>query len=320
MGQKSGTETVVAIIQAFLQKRSWTQAALAEHVGVGVPSLRKRLSELSAGGFPLEREEDHPHVWWSVPKDWFPGGVLFSSDELTELLRQLGRLPRSTSRDRLIRHVVEAAPRQAALPRGGPAPVVAPEVSESEERHLSVVEDAALRRVALSFKYFSASRGAMEWRYASVQRVMVGPHARFLAVCHRDDSLKWFRLDNVQVARLDDSVPFRAADVGSVDAVMAESIDGFHQGSAPVVCSFVVRAPEDRWVLLNLPASMRAEPVAGGHRISTTTAGLLRLARYVVGLGDAVRVETPELAKAVRALAEGALLGLKEGGLESCQG
>jgi hypothetical protein len=41
--------------------------------------------------------------------------------------------------------------------------------------------------------------------------------------------------------------------------------------------------------------------------VTTTTGGLERLARYVVGLGGAARSETPELAARVRDLARGAL-------------
>jgi hypothetical protein len=72
VGQRSSTETVVAIVQAFLRRRTWSQAELARDVGIAVPALRKRLVELTASGFPLERDEDHPHVFWSVPRDWFP--------------------------------------------------------------------------------------------------------------------------------------------------------------------------------------------------------------------------------------------------------
>ena len=146
----------------------------------------------------------------------------------------------------------------------------------------------------------------MEWRHASVQRVVIGPPARFVAVCHRDGALKWFRLDNVLGARLDSAVPHRVADPDRVDAMLKESVDGFHQGGV-VSCSFVVRAPESRWVERNLPGSMSTEVIPGGLRFTTTTAGVLQLARYVVGLGAAARAETPELALLVAELARGAL-------------
>jgi predicted DNA-binding transcriptional regulator YafY len=306
MGQRSRTETVVAVLQAFLQKRTWKQIDLARHVGVNAAALRKHLHELTASGFPLEREDDHPHVYWSVPSGWFPGAVLFDSESVPELLRQLCRLPRGAARDRLIRRILEAAPRPSIVPPAAPA-VLAPQWTESEETYLPLAEDSANRRVCLAFKYFTVSRGAVEWRYGSVQRVVIGPPARFVAVCHRDGSLKWFRLDNVLGARLDETVPYRAADPARVDAMLKESVDGFHQGKDPIRCAFFVREPECRWVERNLPGVMEVEVTAGGIRFTSTTAGVLRLARYVVGLGAAARAETPELGALVTELARGSL-------------
>ena len=92
-----------------------------------------------------------------------------------------------------------------------------------------------------------------------------------------------------------------------MEAILNQSVDGFHRGEA-VRCSFFVREPESRWVERNLPGSLGVpEKVTGGLRFSATTAGVLRLARYVVGLGAAARAETPELAELVRELARGAL-------------
>ncbi len=307
VGQRSGTETVVAILQAFLRQRTWPQAELAREVGVGVGTVRRRLHELEAQGFPLSREDDPPHVFWSVPKDWFPGGVVFASADTLELLRHLGRLPRAEARDRLIRRILDAAPRQEPLAREERRAIIPPSAPEGEQHYLSLAEDAAVRRIPLECKYFTVSRGTLEWRRLSVQRVLVGPPARLLAVCHRDGSLKWFRADNVQTARLDPAEPYRPAGPAQIEAVLAESMDGFHQGSAPARCAFIVMDPESRWVSKNLLPSMTAEPIPGGLRVVSTTAGVLRLARYVVGLGGVTRIETPELRAAVRELARGAL-------------
>ena len=304
MGQRSKTETIVAILQAFLQQRTWRQADLARHVDIGVAALRKHLNELSSSGFPLERDDDHPHVWWSVPKGWFPGAVLFDSESVPELLRLLARMPRSAARDRVMRRIVDAAPRPSIAPAA--SAVLTRQSTESEESYLPLVEDAATKRVPLHFKYFSANRGAVEWRHASVESVVIGPPARFIAVCHRDSALKWFRLDNVLGARLDPSEALRAADPERVTATLKESVDGFHHGGA-VLCSFFVREPECRWVEKNQPGAMVTEVVPGGLRFTTTTAGVLRLARHVVGLGAAARAETPELAALVAELARGAI-------------
>jgi hypothetical protein len=265
MGQRSSTETVVAIVQAFLPQRSWKQAELARSVGIGVAALRKRLDELVAEGFPFTREEDPPDVWWSAPPSWFPGGVVFTSDDALELLRQLGRLPKSKKRDGFIKRILSAAPRRAAPPGDPSSPLVTPGViSESEELYLPVVEDAASSRVALNFKYLNAEGSPPAWRHASVQRILVGPPARFVAVCHRSNGLKWFRVDGVLGGRLDGGERYRPVDPARVDTMVAESLDGFHQGGEAVYCSFTVRDSEARWVARNLLPSMTFEPAPGG--------------------------------------------------------
>ena len=74
MGQRSQTETVVAIYQAFIQSHTWKQADLARHVEVSTEALRRVLTELQEKGMPLDRDDsDRPHVYWSGPKGWFPG-------------------------------------------------------------------------------------------------------------------------------------------------------------------------------------------------------------------------------------------------------
>ncbi len=156
-------------------------------------------------------------------------------------------------------------------------------------------------------KYYSANRGAVEQRRVSVQRITVGPPARFLAVCHRDGSLKWFRVDNVLGSRLDDTDEFRSAEGVAVDATMAASLDGFHGGGQPLACAFLVRDPASRWVSSNLLEGMVVEHAEGGVRVVMHTASVQRLARFVVGLGADAVSETPELAAMVRELAQGAL-------------
>jgi predicted DNA-binding transcriptional regulator YafY len=220
----------------------------------------------------------------------------------------LSRLARSKVRDGLIRQILDAAPRPAPAPAEAPA-VLTPQRTESEEVHLVHVEDAAMLKRTLTLKYLTTGHDKARWRPVSVQSVVPGPPARFIAFCHETQVLKWYRLDNVQGAHFDDPEPYRPADPGQVEAMLAESVDGFHQGGA-VHCAFFVREPESRWVAHNLPVSMSPEPAPGGTRFMATTAGVLRLARFVVGLGAAARAETPELADQVKELARGALEGI----------
>ncbi len=302
MGQRSNTETIVAILKAFLDNRTWKQAELARHVGVNAGTLHKRLIELAANGIPLTAEKDHPHVYWSVPKSWYPGGVLLTGEQVEGLLRQLSRLPTSKARNQLLETLLRF------LPLPPPTAVVVPaETTPREEEHLPAIEDAASKKVALAFRYYTAGRGSETKRHGSVHRVLLGPPARFVATCHRSGELKWFRVENVSEARLDPQETYRDADPKQVDAHVRASLDGFHEGGAPVRHTFFVSDPDARWVARNLMEAMTFEDVPGGIRVTLETAAPKRLARYVVGLGAAAKPLTPALAKEVRALAQGAL-------------
>jgi len=302
VGQRSATDTVAAIVGAFLENRIWKQAELARRLEMTTPALRKRLEEL-AGPLRLDREEDHPHVYWSVPKDWFPGALIVKRDEVPELLRLLGRLPRSKARDRMLERIVERI-----RPAEPPDPAAQPEVSPREELHLAAIEDSSRKHKALRFRYFTASRGAEGTRWASVHRVFSGPPARFVATCHRANCLKWFRVDNVSDAALDPQETYRPADDAAVSAFLAESLDGFRdEASKPQTLTFFVREPESRWVARNLPAGMKYEDAGGGIRVTAHTAAISVVARYVTQLGEAATPETPVLAEKVAEIASGAL-------------
>ena len=304
MGTRSSTETVAALLKAFLDQRTWKQADLARHLGVSAPTVHKVLTELRATGIPLDSEKDHPHVYWSVPKSWYPGGVLLSDPQITELLRLLSRLPKSKARDQVLQSLLAYLPARPTTPEV----LVTQETTAREEQYLPALEDAASRRIALRFGYYTAHRGTEASRHASVHRVLLGPPARFVAVCHRADRLKWFRVENMSDARLDEAEPFRDSGAGSVDAFLRASLDGFHDGGPSATHVFFVSHPEARWVARNLLEEMRFEEVPGGIRVTVETAGVNRLARYVVGLGGAAKAVTEELRKEAAAVAQAAAL------------
>jgi predicted DNA-binding transcriptional regulator YafY len=293
---------------AFHRCRRWRQADLARELGVTVETLLRSLRALSDEGMSLTRDDsDKPHVWWRVPKVWAPSGVLFAREETPSLLRTLARSPRTAERDALLAHAARSA-------RTGDeaTQVEALSFSDIERSWLSAVEDAAERRVALRMRYYTARAGKTEWRHASVQHVIVGPPARFVAVCHRSSTLKWFRVENVSHAKLDPETPYRKHNPSDVRGFVRESVDGFHGEGEPVECSFVVREPEARWVRTSLLSGMVIDPdedVSDGVRVRCSTAGVLRVARFVVSLGGAATVETRELAACVREIAKGVLDG-----------
>jgi hypothetical protein len=146
VGQRSASESVAAILSAFLRERAWKQSDLARVVDLSVPATKRRLEELQASGVPLERSEDPPFVYWSVSKHWFPGGVVFQGNDVKELLRLLARLPRGKRRDALLETVLRTLPRGANGQASLAGAVVEQIARPGEEEHLAVIEDAAQRR------------------------------------------------------------------------------------------------------------------------------------------------------------------------------
>jgi hypothetical protein len=303
MGQRSAAETVIAILDAFTRQGTWRQRDLAAEVGVSVPALRKRLDELTGHSFPLERQEDHPDVFWSVPQGWFPSGAVIPFSDLPDLVRLLCRLPRSRERERLLSMVIRVQPQLQATR----APMMTESGPDSDLLYLPAIEDAAAKGRVLRIRYFTASRGELAWRQVSILRIVIGPPARFVAVCHRTDTLKWFRLSNVVEAGDDQTSSFRSRDEAAIVRFIQESSDGFRDRADSIDCAFWVRQPESRWLCRNLLPGMTFDEKPDGMRVTTKTSGVLRVARFVVGLGPAATVETPELQHLVDELARGAL-------------
>ncbi len=306
VGQRSATETLFGIVAAFAEQRTWSQADLARRLETNTETIRKRMNELKAGGFKLEKEEDHPHVYWSVPKNWFPGVLPFKADEVPELIRLLGRMKPSELRDKILDIVI------ARLSNvGHPVPddiARSDDEDRDEERWLSLIEDARAKKCAVRMRYFSASRGREAKRHVSVHAIEHGPHPHFIATCHTANALRRFRVSNISDARIDQTEAFRPALPDEVTRFQAESFGGFRVDGPVVRCAFFVRDPESAWVSKNLPdARITSEPAPGGVRFSIDTTAVVVLARFVVGLGDAARAESPELSAQVIAIAEGAL-------------
>jgi len=304
MGQRTSSETLAAIIVAFWKEPTWKQADLSRRAGVTPRAIKRHLDDLMAAGWPLEREEDHPHVYWSVPKGWFPAGVLLETDAVAALLHLLVRSPASAERTRLLDIVTGLAP---ALITETLERVIPPRSSEVAEQFLPTVLDAVAERFALRLRYVPTSSGMHTERVVSVQRVLVGPPTRFVGWCHTQKAIRWFRLDSTTTISRDGGA-FHDVDDAEVDAVLNASVDGFH-GQVRVRVSFFVRPPDARWVANNLPEGLVGVSVEGGLLVEAETAGLLPIARFVVGLGAAAECRSPELGALVRELAEGALQG-----------
>lgn len=323
MGQRSNTKTLFGIVAAFVEKKTWRQDELAKHLDTSSETVRKYLNELRAGGLHIEREEEHPHVYWSVPKNWFPGVLTFKAAEVRDLLRLISRSPSSELRDRVIEITTSrlayagvGSPSSSSSSAGvdPTATIQPPEISPDEERWLSILEDAALQRVAINMRYYSASRGVEKWRHASVHRIDVGSRPQFIATCHRSGELRRFRVDNIVEARLDGKEPFRPTTPAALAQFDRESFGGFRDVGPSVECVFFVRHPEAAWVAKNLPdKAIEHTTTKEGMRFRVATTGVAVLARFVAGLGEIAWPESPELVREVVSIARGALSNATRG-------
>lgn len=306
MGRKSGVATVGAILEAFDAQKSWRQPDLARRVGVSVPALRKHLAEL-VHVLPLDERRTGQDVAWELPRGWTASGLQVPQATVASVVRLLARSPRTKLRDEVLAALLRKSPN---APRS--LGVEAAALSENEERVLPLLEDAAARRVTVSMRYVSASRGGEQSRCVSVARVLPGPPVRFVGFCHLTGELRRFRAEGVRALALAPEERFVAVAEAEVDAFVAQAVDGYAERGGPRECAFEVRAPEARWVRQNLLDGMQAADRPGGAvRVTADGRALRAVARYVVGLGEAARCQTPELAAEVRALAEGALRGLR---------
>src|SRR5690606_14164144 len=110
MGTRSSYSTIARVIHAFTEHDTWTQSALATHVGVQSRTLRTLLVDLQESGMPLHRDEDHPHVYWTVPRGWFPGGVVFEQKDWPVLVDAIARVPDAARRNPLLRRLLAGNP------------------------------------------------------------------------------------------------------------------------------------------------------------------------------------------------------------------
>lgn len=301
MGSRSPVESTSRILLAFLRQSTWTQAELARHLELTTKRTVQLLRVLEPE-LPLHRDEEHPHVYWSVERGWFPlAGRVVSEQTIDLALRLVARLPSTTQRDEAVRGLVASLPDRRAEVLGHD------DVTIPHDGVLNVLEDANRQSQVARIRYFSAHRGDTDDRSVSIHRVSYRGPTQFVATCHRADALRWFRADRVERAVLVSDEPFRRASHEQIDAFIASSVGGFRADEpiAEHVC--FVRDPEARWVKRNLPGGATVELCSGGVRLTWRVAAVLPLARFVVGIGEAARPESAALRDQVEALARGAL-------------
>jgi len=165
MGTKNAYETITRVVQAFTTARTWKQADLARSVEVTSERVAKVLQELVDAGMPLDRDEDPPQVYWSVPKHWFPGGVVFAEDDWAVLVHALLRIADEPRKKRLLGRLLEGrlgrGVEVGGLERLERAVAGTP-LSAQEHALVLQIEGALMEGKALRIYYFSTSGGYLK--------------------------------------------------------------------------------------------------------------------------------------------------------------
>ncbi len=296
MGSRSSAKTVTQLLFAFRDQDTWTQVELARRCGITVKALRVHLLTLKDAGMPLHDEPEPPHVMWSVPRGYYPGGALFDEEQLDLITRLVARGASSAGREKLLRRLVRFS--KQALVRNV-------RLLGVREPVLDVLERGAADKVVCAVRYVSAHRAIVEEHTVSVHVIDHGERVRFVA--SSDGALRWFRADAVESAALEPTGAYREVEQAVLDRFLGESVDGFHGGGDATPYEFFVRMPEARWVARNLPLPLRVESVPNGVLVRGRTTALKVIAARVVGYGGAAEALSAELRSEVTKLARAAL-------------
>ncbi|HEY6464143.1 MAG TPA: WYL domain-containing protein [Polyangiaceae bacterium] len=302
MGRRAGTETVAKLVVAFLRHPRWSQKELERVCGVRARAIRRALASLEEAGVRLSKSVGRAGVVWRAEPSWL-ADVTDAPIDGALLARYVARLPRTEEREAVLERLLASSLAARPLPNERP--------QETSEATLAALEDACWRRHALRLGYFSASRGEHGIRVLSVQRIAYGDRTRFAAFCHARRELLWFRADRVTHPEPVPSEKYEHVDAAILEQFLTESLDGFHGKGPAQRCEFEIAVSEARWALRAIPTGGESAIVrhtATGAHVVLVTAGLMVLARYLVGLGGACRIAAPEaLRDQVAALAAGAL-------------
>ncbi|MCA9642815.1 MAG: winged helix-turn-helix transcriptional regulator, partial [Myxococcales bacterium] len=280
MGARSNTETPLRLLAALLERRTWTQAELARRVGVQAQTVKRCLEELAAD-VPLERDEEHPHVYWSVPQSWLPEGVHLPRAHFVELLRRVARSAPFSEHDALLKHLVDAAPSLGGMVtriRDAHVPTDAPLSSAL----LAELEDAWDSH-AVILSYRKTRGGGVEPRHCSPAR-FVDRYQHLLARCHQTGKAKRFRLDRVLHVTRAVGVDYQPLSEEEVQDALTGAVDGFRAPGPLVSVRFRLVGDEAEvgWMVEQLPEDLSVEPIASGYLVHGETGALSKLAEKLV--------------------------------------
>ena len=313
MGTRDQYETVTKVIRAFADCHTWRQSELARHLGIESRRLRTILLNLDQSGMPLDKDDEHPHVVWSVPKKWFPGGVFFDRDDWDVLVQAVLHVPDDHKRKgmlaKLLRGNIVGSVDEGIqkLERG----ILGQPVTAKVHAATLLVQQALLESKPLRIHYFSVSSQKLTYRVVSPQRFKTESHPRLVAYCHSNEELRWFRLDNVLEGELVLEGDLVEVSDEEVRRFIDASPDGYHDGT-DTEWSFLVEPSAANWVRRNLLPGMVVAHERTDGLLVRVRGGALVVARFIASLGGQATAQEESLRSLVLELTRATLA--KHGG------
>lgn len=219
---------------------------------------------------------------------------------LVVALRALAETPGVVDADAVRRALakIEAAAGRAEHP----AVVVG--LASREEAATATVREALDRRRALEMRYYTASRDALTDRVVDPMRLLLVDGRGYLeAWCRAAEAVRLFRLDRVEhISTLDKPA------APPPQARPTDVSEGLFRSAPDQRVAELAVGPDARWLAEYYPVEDVIETEGGGARLRMRYSDPAWMVRLVLGLGaEAVVLDPPELAEAVRERAEQAL-------------
>ncbi len=183
-------------------------------------------------------------------------------------------------------------------------PVVVVGLASREEAATATVREALDRRRALDMRYYTASRDALTERVVDPMRLLLVDGRGYLeAWCRAAEAVRLFRLDRIEhVTALDEPA------APPSQARPTDVSEGLFRPAPDQRIAELAVGPDARWLAEYYPMEDVIETAGGGARLRMRYSDPAWMVRLVLGLGaEAVVLDPPELAEAVRERAEQAL-------------
>ncbi|MGI9240132.1 MAG: helix-turn-helix transcriptional regulator [Verrucomicrobiales bacterium] len=296
-------DRLTAMILMLQSHRVVTAEQMAGHFEISVRTVYRDVAALGEAGVPIVAEAG---VGYALMRGYHMPPVVFTEEEAaaifmsSELTEQFGddSLKRSMRAAMLKIRAVLPDERRDYLGRlGNAVSVVGPSTRGlGDERFLMPVQEAVVRRRCLELEYDTGGRGEITQRTVEALGVaFYGRRWHLIGWCQRRQAIRDFRLDRIQSLEVLDTT-FDGHEAFVLMDYLRHEVDPDELIPVKFQC--------DRWVIDRVLAEMPAQLVqrsdqAGGRcEIEALAYSLDWLAGWLLGLGAAAEVLSPEMLRA----------------------